>query len=210
MDVLYATESSIDFETMKSILHEVGINLVNLKSVQEKMPNIKLPKILDKRKYNKVSVNNLALQCYNMFKCPTVVIRKSLCFENLDVKYWPKSEYLMYNGKEMTYDEIVARYSEFAKKVGPIKARFREEICFVVNETNIFYDIIPTGYFLIVEKPHKEKRDGCGLDRVSVDINTNQYYYDMDSYDIDNYAMKWEYKKFFKTILDTHNYKIKI
>lgn len=209
MDVLYAEKDIMKFELMKNILKDTEINLVSLKSVLDKLPNTKLPSVLDEEENGFININNLALLYYSVFNCPILVTNTSLCFENLEEKYWPKGSYSMKNGKEMTYDEVVLEYSRLAKKFGTIKARFRQEICFMVNETNIFYDNIPSGYFLIVDKPHKEKRSGCGLRRILVDINTNKYYYDMEKCEVNDLVVKWKYHNFFKNILNNHNYRIK-
>ncbi|MBD5412572.1 MAG: hypothetical protein HDR51_07505 [Treponema sp.] len=59
--------------------------------------------------------------------------------------------------------------------------------------------------FILSSVPHKKKVSGFPLDSLSIDINTGNYYYDMDASETDNLAVVKGLTAFFKNALSKVN-----
>lgn len=70
-----------------------------------------------------------------------------------------------------------------AKLGGAAKAKYKNAICLIIDEENIFeYDEedIASEEFLITSKPHYKRTNGFPLDSISIEIESRQYYMDID------------------------------
>jgi cyclophilin family peptidyl-prolyl cis-trans isomerase len=78
---------------------------------------------------------------------------------------------------------MIEYYSGLAKKYGGrLTARYRNAICLIIDEKTRFeYDGIDIGSepFYIVDKAHQTRREGFPLDSLSVEMESETYYYDI-------------------------------
>ena len=69
------------------------------------------------------------------------------------------------------------------------------------KEYSLMDDSIASEYFLITSVPHERPcRPGFPLDRISLDIRTGKYYYDLEQKDLDQVAVEDGYLTFFQKI----------
>lgn len=92
-------------------------------------------------------------------------------------------------------------YSNLAAKYGgKLVAYYKNAVCLVVNEGEIHsYDgeALQSEKFYLVDQPHAIYREGFPLDSISVDIKSNQYYYDIEDDDNENLGIKKGCREFF-------------
>lgn len=89
---------------------------------------------------------------------------------------------------------------------GNLVARYRNAICFVMDNTHIYEAMEPSmesEKFILTDKPHSTiRKEGFPLDSISLDIKTNKYYYDLPEDKLEQVAVEDGFLEFFKNILN--------
>ena len=89
-------------------------------------------------------------------------------------------------GRHLTDEEMIEYYASIAAEFGGrVQARYRNAICYVKNDAEIFSydgDDIASAKFLLMSKPHERRSEGFPLDSLSVHMESGKYYYDMDNH----------------------------
>lgn len=105
------------------------------------------------------------------------------------------------NGNNFTYSEMLTYYCNLASKYGGrLLAYYKNAICLVMDENNIFTfdgEDIQSEKFYIVDKPHNEYREGFPLDSLSVEMKSMKYYYDLEGQEDDNLGVYQGFRDFF-------------
>ena len=85
-------------------------------------------------------------------------------------------------------------------------ARYRNAICFVMDNTHIYEAMEPSmesEKFILTDKPHSTvRKEGFPFDSISLDIKTNKYYYDLPEDKLEQVAVGDGFLEFFKNILN--------
>lgn len=96
--------------------------------------------------------------------------------------------------------------SGLVKAYGNLVARYRNAICFVMDNTHIYEAMEPSmesEKFILTDKPHSTvRKEGFPLDSISLDIKTNKYYYDLPEDKLEQLAVEDGFLEFFKNILN--------
>ena len=96
--------------------------------------------------------------------------------------------------------------SGLVKVYGNLEARYRNAICFVMDNTHIYETMEPSmesEKFILTDKPHSTiRKEGFPLDSISLDIKTNKYYYDLPEDKLEQLAVEDGFLEFFKNILN--------
>ena len=110
------------------------------------------------------------------------------------------------NGKRLSDDEMIDYHSGLVKASGNLVARYRNAICFVMDNTHIYEAMEPSmesEKFILTDKPHSTiRKEGFPLDSISLDIKTNKYYYDLPEDKLEQVAVEDGFLEFFKNILN--------
>ena len=91
-----------------------------------------------------------------------------------------------------------------AKQHGDLKARYKNAICLVFDESHIFQsmaDDLSGNAFLLTSLPHKKRIDSFPLDSLSIHIPTGQYYYDLLEQPADDIVQSAGFHRFFQEAL---------
>ena len=92
------------------------------------------------------------------------------------------------------------------KVYGNLVARYRNAICFVMDDAHIYEAMEPSmesEKFILTDKPHSTvRKEGFPLDSISLDIKTNKYYYDLPEDKLEQVAVEDGFLEFFKNILN--------
>jgi 8-oxo-dGTP diphosphatase len=92
------------------------------------------------------------------------------------------------------------------KRYGKLVARYRNAICFVMDEKHIYEAMEPameSEKFILTDKPHGTiRKKGFPLDSISLDIKTYQYYYDLPEDRLEQVAVEDGFLEFFKNVLN--------
>ena len=135
-----------------------------------------------------------AMVYYEAFQIPVFSCDSGLYFDNVP------------NGKCLSDDEMIDYYSGLVKAYGNLVARYRNAICFVMDNTHIYETMEPSmesEKFILTDKPHSTiRKEGFPLDSISLDIKTNKYYYDLPEDKLEQLAVEDGFLEFFKNILN--------
>ena len=180
MKLLYGTSNPAKLLHMKNVLEGLDIEVIGLKDV-----DLKFDEIDESGNEPLENARIKALAYYRVYRRPVFSCDSGLYIEGLSKENPPGVHVRRVNGKSLNDEEMIDYYSFLAKKLGgQAKARYKNGICLVIDDKNIFeYDgeDIGTGSFIISSKPHKKRNEGFPLDSLSVDIESNRYYIDMEN-----------------------------
>ena len=175
--LLYGTGNPAKLNSMRNQLSGTGIQLLSLSD----MPG--QPPAADENGRSPLeNARSKAVAYYRHYGVPVFSCDSGLYIEQLPDKLQPGTHVRNINGKRLTDDEMTEYYAGLAKKYGRLTARYLNAICLVMSETEIYEHMggdISGGSFWITDKPHPKKVEGYPLDRISLDIRTGKYYYDM-------------------------------
>ena len=129
-----------------------------------------------------------------------------LYFDNVTDEVQPGVHVRNVNGKCLSDDEMIDYYSGLVKVYGNLVARYRNAICFVMDDAHIYEAMEPSmesEKFILTDKPHSTvRKEGFPLDSISLDIKTNKYYYDLPEDKLEQVAVEDGFLEFFKNILN--------
>ena len=86
------------------------------------------------------------------------------------------------NGKRLNDEEMIHYYSNLSQKYGNLRAKYKNAICFIFNDEQLFElmdSSLESEEFYITSKPHSKRMNGFPLDSLSVDIKTGKYFFDL-------------------------------
>ena len=200
MKILYGTTNNAKIQVMKNAVASLDIELIGLGDMDSELPNI-----IENGKTPLENAEIKAKAYYEAFHIPVFSCDSGLYFDELQEDEQPGLHVRRVNGKELTDDEMIEYYGSLAEQHnGKITGRYRNAICFILDETNHYSSMdmsIATEPFILVQKPHSKQRvEGFPLDSLSIDIATGKYYYDLDVKEVST-SVEDGLRKFFEEIL---------
>jgi len=202
--LLYGTSNPAKLQHMKEMLDGLDIEIISLKDIV----NIDISSIDERGNKPLENAKIKAMTYYKAFKMPVFSCDSGLYIDGLESKKQPGVHVRRVNGKELNDNDMIEYYTSLAAELGgTTKAKYRNAICLIVNEENIFeYDgeDIASEEFIITSKAHSKRINGFPLDSISIKIETGQYYIDMyENNDCNNeYRMAKGFRDFFgRTVL---------
>lgn len=206
MKLLYGTGNQAKLSMMKSRLEKIGIELIGLNDLRAE-GKIVLEVIED----GNTPLENARLKAmayYEAFQIPVFSCDSGLYFDNIPDEVQPGVHVRNVNGKCLSDDEMIAYYSGLVKTYGNLLARYRNAICFVMDDTHIYEAMessMESEKFILTDKPHSTvRKEGFPLDSISLDIKTNKYYYDLPEDKLEQVAVEDGFLEFFKNVLNTN------
>lgn len=204
MKLLFGTGNQAKLDVMKSRLEKIDIELIGLsdlkaegKSIQEVSENGNTP--LENARLK-------ALAYYEAFQMPVFSCDSGLYFDNVPDEIQPGVHVRNVNGKCLSDEEMMEYYADLAKKYGNLVARYKNAICFVMDEKQIYESMdssMESEKFILTDKPHSAiRKKGFPLDSMSIDIKTNKYYYDLPTENLEQFAVEDGVLLFFKRVLN--------
>lgn len=207
MKLLYATTNKAKLESMQRVTNSLNIEIIGLKDLQnlQEFKNIELPQIDESGKNPLENAIIKAKAYYKVLQLPLFSCDSGLYFENVDEKDQPGTHIRRVNGKTLTDEEALEYYASLATSYGgKIKAKYKNAICLILDEKNIFSSMnssLEIEPFYLVNKPHSKVVEGFPLDSLSVDIKTEKYYNDLeDNLAVDKSTIEIGFTNFFKQV----------
>ncbi len=200
MKVTYGTGNQAKILSMKRALSGLNIEVIGIKDLLSEVPNI-----IENGNTPLENAHIKAVSYYKLIHKPVFSCDSGIYIDNLPDFLQPGVHVRNVNGKYMTDDEMIAYYGGLAHRYGNLKARYRNAICFVYDENHIyesFAEDLSGEYFLLTGKPHIKRVEGFPLDSLSVDISSEKYYYDIDTYQVDDIAWYKGFYQFFKDVFN--------
>lgn len=199
MKFLYGTKNEAKLASMRRTLFSLNIEIMGLNDLNKKVPEVE-----ESGNSPLENARIKAMAYYKEFNMPVFSCDSGLYFENLPDEIQPGIHVRVKNGVYLSDDELIRYYSNLAEKYGDIKARYKNAICLVIDDNNIYdsmSDNLSGEPFIITSNPHKKRVKGFPLDSLSLHIPTGKYYYDMDDYEVDGIALDNGFIEFFNKIL---------
>lgn len=205
MRILYGTGNPAKFSAMRERLKSLDVELISLNDLKEKGEQI--PKVAEDGQTPLENARQKAEAYYRAFGIPVFSCDSGLYFEQIPDEVQPGVHVRNVNGRRMSDEEMIQYYTGLAKKYGGgrLTASYKNGICFVMDEDHVYEAMEPSmesEKFILTDKPHSGiRKKGFPLDSLSVDIRTNQYYYDLPEERLDQVAVEDGFLAFFRKVL---------
>ena len=204
MKLLYGTGNPAKLVAMKSRLENLGIELIGLNDLLAE--GITVPKVPEDGDTPLENARQKATAYYEIFKTPVFSCDSGLYFDNVPDEVQPGVHVRNINGKCLSDEEMMEYYAGLVRQYGNLTARYKNAICFVMDENHIYEAMEPSmesEKFILTDIPHSTVRKrGFPLDSMSIDIKTNKYYYDLPADKLDQVAVEEGFLLFFQRILN--------
>ena len=200
MKILYGTTNQAKFSLMQSVADALGFELIGLNDLGKPLPAVD--------ECGKDPLDNAKIKAeayYRAFGMPVFSCDSGLYFDGLEDELQPMTHIRRVNGKELSDEEMTAYYAELSKAHGgKLIGRYKNAIYFIFDDNNVFSsmdDSLSSAPFIMSSVPHEKTVKGFPLDRLSIDIKTGKYYYDMSDHAVDNLAVVRGLTAFFENAL---------
>ena len=204
MKLLYGTGNLAKLSAMRNRLEQLDIELIGLNDLKVEGKNV--PEVKEDGNTPLENARLKAMAYYEAFQIPVFSCDSGLYFDNVPDEVQPGVHVRNVNGKCLSDDEMIDYYSGLVKAYGNLVARYRNAICFVMDNTHIYEAMEPSmesEKFILTDKPHSTvRKEGFPLDSISLDIKTNKYYYDLPEDKLEQVAVGDGFLEFFKNILN--------
>lgn len=204
MKLLYGTGNLAKLSAMRNRLEQLDIELIGLNDLRAEGKNI--PKVIEDGNTPLENARLKAVAYYEAFQIPVFSCDSGLYFDNVPDEIQPGVHVRNVNGKCLSDDEMLDYYSGLVKTYGNLVARYKNAICFVMDDTHIYEAMEPSmesEKFILTDKPHSTiRKQGFPLDSISLDIKTNKYYYDLPEDRLEQVAVEDGFLEFFKNVLN--------
>ena len=204
MKLLYGTGNLAKLSAMRNRLERLGIELIGLNDLRAEGKNI--PEVLEDGNTPLENARLKAVAYYEAFQIPVFSCDSGLYFDNVPDEIQPGVHVRNVNGKCLSDDEMLDYYSGLVKAHGNLVARYKNAICFLMDDTHIYEAMEPSmesEKFILTDKPHSAiRKEGFPLDSISLDIKTKKYYYDLPENKLEQVAVEDGFLEFFKNVLN--------
>ena len=204
MKLLYGTGNLAKLSAMRNRLEQLDIELIGLNDLRVEGKNV--PEVKEDGNTPLENARLKAMVYYEAFQIPVFSCDSGLYFDNVPDEVQPGVHVRNVNGKCLSDDEMIDYYSGLVKAYGNLVARYRNAICFVMDNTHIYEAMEPSmesEKFILTDKhPSTVRKEGFPLDSISLDIKTNKYYYDLPEDKLEQVAVGDGFLEFFKNILN--------
>ena len=204
MKLLYGTGNLAKLSAMRNRLEQLDIELICLNDLRAEGKII--PEVIEDGNTPLENARLKAMAYYEAFQIPVFSCDSGLYFDNVPDEVQPGVHVRNVNGKCLSDDEMIDYYSGLVKVYGKLVARYRNAICFVMDDAHIYEAMEPSmesEKFILTDKPHSTiRKEGFPLDSISLDIKTNKYYYDLPEDRLEQVAVEDGFLEFFKNILN--------
>jgi len=202
MRLLYGTGNQAKLSVMRSRLETIGIELIGLSDLKAEGKSI--PNVLENGNTPLENARLKALAYYEAFQMPVFSCDSGLYFDNVPDEVQPGVHVRNVNGKCLSDEEMREYYAGLVRRYGNLIARYRNAICFVMDEKHIYESMdssMDSEKFILTDKPHSAiRKKGFPLDSMSIDMKTNKYYYDLSGDELEQFAVEDGFLLFFKKI----------
>lgn len=204
MKLLFGTGNPAKLSAMKSRLEKFDIELIGLNDL--KAEGITVPVVPEDGKTPLENARQKATAYYKAFQLPVFSCDSGLYFDDVPDEIQPGVHVRNVNGKCLSDEEMMEYYAGLVRQFGNLTARYKNAICFVMDEGHIYEAMEPSmesERFILTDKPHSTiRKKGFPLDSMSVDRKTGKYYYDLPEEKLEQVAVEDGFLEFFHKILD--------
>lgn len=136
MKLLYGTGNLAKLSAMRNRLEQLDIELIGLNDMRAEGKIV--PKVIEDGNTPLENARLKAMAYYEAFQIPVFSCDSGLYFDNVPDEVQPGVHVRNVNGKCLSDDEMIDYYSGLVKAYGNLVARYRNAICFVMDNTHIY------------------------------------------------------------------------
>lgn len=136
MKLLYGTGNLAKLSAMRNRLEQLDIELIGLNDLRVEGKNV--PEVKEDGNTPLENARLKAMVYYEAFQIPVFSCDSGLYFDNVPDEVQPGVHVRNVNGKCLSDDEMIDYYSGLVKAYGNLVARYRNAICFVMDNTHIY------------------------------------------------------------------------
>lgn len=198
MKILYGTGNPAKLEAMRKRLEPLEIELIGLRDLDREMPDV-----LEQGTTPLENARQKAAAYYHAFHIPVFSCDSGLYFDHVPEEIQPGVHVRTVQGKCLTDEEMADYYCGLAKRYGQLTARYKNAICFIMDEEHIYEAMEPSMEsepFLLTSKHRNILKKGFPLDSLSIDISTGKHFYDLPEYEQNQVAVEDGFLDFFKSV----------
>lgn len=203
MKLLYGTGNPAKLDSMRRRLEKLDIELIGLRDLEAE--GIVIPEAPEDGNTPLENARQKATAYYKAFRMPVFSCDSGLYFDNVPDEIQPGVHVRTVNGNYLSDEQMLEYYSGLAKQYGKLIARYKNAICLVMDESRIYEAMEPSmesKRFILTDTPHSTiRKKGFPLDSLSIDIKTNQYFYDLPPKKVDQVAVEDGFLVFFQKVL---------
>lgn len=142
MKLLYGTGNPAKLSAMKQRLENLDIELIGLKDLEEE--GIAIPEVPEDGNTPLENARQKAMAYYEAFKIPVFSCDSGLYFDNVPEEVQPGVHVRNVNGECLTDNQMIEYYAGLVKQYGNLTARYKNAICFVMDEAHIYEAMEPS------------------------------------------------------------------
>ena len=177
--ILYGTTNKAKLDLMRRAVSPLEIEIIGLDDL-----DINIPEVTENGSTPLENAEIKARAYFDAFKTPVFSCDSGLYFDGLDDDEQPGIYVRRVGGRELNDAEMTEYYAALSlRHGGNIIGRYRNAIYLILDEDRHYSSMdisIATEPFILASKPHEKSVQGFPLDRLSKDIKSGEYYYDMD------------------------------
>ncbi|MBD5462203.1 MAG: hypothetical protein HDR24_03965 [Lachnospiraceae bacterium] len=204
MKLLFGTSNLAKLSVMKHRLEKMDIELIGLNDL--KAAGKSIPEVLETGNTPLENARLKAFAYYEAFQMPVFSCDSGLYFDNVPNEVQPGIHVRNVNGKCLSDQEMMEYYTGLVRQYGNLIARYRNAICFVMDEKHIYEAMdssLDSEKFILTDKPHSAiRKKGFPLDSMSIDMKSNKYYYDLAADELERLAAQDGFLLFFQKVLN--------
>ena len=209
LEIIYGTGNGAKISYMEETLKNLPVKIVGLHQAAEK-EGIILPDIKETGENPLENARLKAEGYFRVFRKPVFSCDSGIYLWNYTTKEpLPDEEqpgiHIRGNGERRLGDEeLLAYYIGLVKKYGQVYGRFKNGICFIWNGEQRKESMSESMWgepFLLTDKPHEKRVEGFPVDRISLDISTGKYLYDLEKDSEGEEAQNRGFENFFRECL---------
>lgn len=209
LEIIYGTGNGAKISYMEETLKNLPVRIVGLHQAAEK-EGIILPDIKETGENPLENARLKAEGYFRVFGKPVFSCDSGIYLWNYTTKEpLPDEEqpgiHIRGNGERRLGDEeLLAYYIGLVKKYGQVCGRFKNGICFIWNGQQRKESMSESMWgepFLLTDKPHEKRVEGFPVDRISLDISTGKYLYDLEKDSEGEEAQNRGFENFFRECL---------
>ena len=141
---------------------------------------------------------------------PVFSCDSGLYFDNVAEDDQPGVHVRTVNGKYLSDEEMTAHYAALAEKYGGLTGRYKNAVSLILDADHRYDAMDPSmesAPFRMVSTPHPMSKKGFPLDRLSIDLRTGKYYYDLNEQEaaLDQLAVEDGFLQFFERAMEEYH-----
>lgn len=208
LQLIYGTGNPAKLDAMRRRLDSLPLEILGLQDACKTLSDQEreeLKRITEDGRTPLENAQKKARGYFQVLKRPIFSCDSGLYFENVPERLQPGIHVRTINGEYCSDAQMEEYYTGLAKKYGNLRAEYRNAICLIMGpgrEYSLMDESIASKPFLITSVPHERAcRPGFPLDRISLDIRSGRYYYDLEDSALDQVAVEDGFLRFFERVL---------